>query len=150
MTDQELIRALRCTSTPGGPLMDCEKCQYRVVEAVPEHLREQVGSDEWEGCDADKIGVDAADRLTAVLGELERVTWERDAAVECIQFIATYMELDSMKDIRKMIETWKADGRRRKREKDTHMQAVRVHEADWKSADYWQQPPGRAARRLYV
>jgi hypothetical protein len=62
--------------------MDCEKCPYRVVEAVPEHLREQVGSDEWESCDADKIGVDAADRLTAVLGELERVTRERDAAVE--------------------------------------------------------------------
>lgn len=40
--------------------------------------------------------------------------------------------------------------RGRKCEKDTHMQAVRVHEADRKSADYWQQPPGRAARRLYV
>lgn len=81
MTDQELIRALRCTSTPGGPLMDCEKCPYRVVEAVPEHLREQVGSDEWESCDVDKIGVDAADRLTSLMEDLERVTRERDAAV---------------------------------------------------------------------
>lgn len=62
--------------------MDCAKCPYRVVEAAPEHLREQVGSDEWESCDIDKIGIDAADRLTAVLGELERVTRERDAAVE--------------------------------------------------------------------
>lgn len=121
MTDQELIRALRCTSAPGGPQMDCTKCPYRVVEAAPEHLQAEVGTDEWESCDIDKIGIDASNRLTAVLGELERVTRERDAAVECIQFIATYMELDSMKDIRKMIETWKADGRRRKREKDTHM-----------------------------
>lgn len=40
--------------------------------------------------------------------------------------------------------------RGRKCEKDTHMQAVRVHEADRKSANYWQQPSGRAARRLYV
>ena len=124
MTDQELIRALREIAF-----------DIRIEYA-----------DHW----TEKTLTEAADRLTAVLGELERVTRERDAAVECIQFIATYMELDSMKDIRKMIETWKADGRRRKREKDTHMQAVRVHEADRKSADYWQQPPGRAARRLYV
>ena len=94
MTDQELIRALRCTSTPGGPLMDCEKCPYRVVEAVPEHLREQVGSDEWESCDVDKIGVDAADRLTAVLGDLERVTRERDAAVEAVRGDCTYCTND--------------------------------------------------------
>lgn len=94
MTDQELIRALRCTSTPGGPLMDCEKCPYRVVEAVPEHLREQVGSDEWESCDVDKIGVDAADRMTAVLGDLERVTRERDAAVENLRVASIEGDMD--------------------------------------------------------
>mgnify|MGYP006911756313 CR=1 FL=1 len=95
MTDQELIQVLRESAF-----------DIRIEYA-----------DHW----TEKTLTEAADRLTAVLGELERVTRERDAAVECIQFIATYMELDSMKDIRKMIETWKADGRRRKREKDTHM-----------------------------
>lgn len=40
--------------------------------------------------------------------------------------------------------------RGRKCEKDTHMQAVRVHDADRQSTNYWQQPSGRATRRLYV
>ena len=133
MTDRELIWAIHRMKVETGSLA-CMGCGRENNCSI-------------HGCAIIRV---AADRLTAVLGELERVTRERDAAVECIQFIATYMELDSMKDIRKMIETWKADGRRRKREKDTHMQAVRVHEADRKSADYWQQPPGRAARRLYV
>lgn len=136
MTDQELIRALRCCVS--SPRLD--KCRKECVFCDGPTMA---------GC-IPQMGRAVADRLTSLMKDLERVTRERDAAVECIQFIATYIELDSMKDIRKMIETWKADGRRRKREKDTHMQAVRVHEADRKSADYWQQPPGRAARRLYV
>ena len=94
MTDQELIRALRTNGTKADGCHDC-----------------------YLGY----LAYQAADRLTSLMKDLGRVTRERDAAVECIQFIATYMELDSMKDIRKMIETWKADGRRRKREKDTHM-----------------------------
>lgn len=75
--------------------MDCAKCPYRVVEAAPEHLREQVGTDEWESCDIDKIGIDASNRLTAVLGELGRVTRERDAAVE---------------DLRKLVPAWQWRG----------------------------------------
>lgn len=136
MTDQELIRALRCCVS--SPRLD--KCREECVFCKGHDMANCIP----------QMGQAVADRLTAVLGELERVTRERDAAVECIQFIATYMELDSMKDIRKMIETWKADGRRRKREKDTHMQAVRVHDADRQSTNYWQQPSGRATRRLYV
>lgn len=107
MTDQELIRALRCCVS--SPRLD--KCREECVFCKGHDMANCIP----------QMGQAVADRLTAVLGELERVTRERDAAVECIQFIATYMELDSMKDIRKMIETWKADGRRRKREKDTHM-----------------------------
>ncbi len=40
--------------------------------------------------------------------ELEQVRRDKDAAVECIQFIATYLELNSAKDIRKTIEAWKS------------------------------------------
>ena len=43
-----------------------------------------------------------------ILAELKQVKRERDAAVECIQFIATYLELNSTKDIRKTIEAWKS------------------------------------------
>lgn len=45
---------------------------------------------------------------TQLLAELEQAKRERDAAVECIQFIATYLELNSTKDIRKTIEAWKS------------------------------------------
>ena len=34
MTDKEkeIVQALRCTSTPGGPTGDCEKCPYWKIE----------------------------------------------------------------------------------------------------------------------
>ena len=104
MTDQELIRALNRLKVETGSLA-CMGCGRENNCSI-------------HGCAIIRV---AADRMSSVVEDLERVTRERDAAVECIQFIATYMELDSMKDIRKMIETWKADGRRRKHEKDTHM-----------------------------
>lgn len=104
MTDQELIRALNRLKVETGSLA-CMGCGRENNCSI--HGRAIIRV--------------AADRMSSLVEDLERVTRERDAAVECIQFIATYMELDSMKDIRKMIETWKADGRRRKREKDTHM-----------------------------
>ena len=107
MTDQELIRALRCCVS--SPRLD--KCREECVFCKGHDMANCIP----------QMGQAVADRLSSLVEDLERVTRERDAAVECIQFIATYMELDSMKDIRKMIETWKADGRRRKREKDTHM-----------------------------
>ena len=45
---------------------------------------------------------------TQLLAELEQAKRERDAAVECIQFIATYLGLNSMEDIRKTIEAWES------------------------------------------
>lgn len=52
--------------------------------------------------------MDAADALSALRAELEQAKRERDAAVECIQFIATYLGLNSMEDIRKTIEAWES------------------------------------------
>lgn len=34
MTDKEIVQALRCTSTPGGPTGDCEKCPYWKTEQL--------------------------------------------------------------------------------------------------------------------
>lgn len=34
MTDKEIVQALRCTSTPGGPTGDCEKCPYWKTERL--------------------------------------------------------------------------------------------------------------------
>lgn len=68
MTDQEIVQALRCTSTPGGPTGDCTKCPYWKTEHLTAKQKEKLGTDEWTGCDVDKVGMDAADlieRLTA-------------------------------------------------------------------------------------
>lgn len=68
MTDKEIVRALRCTSTPGGPTGDCEKCPYWKTEQLTAEQKEKLGVDTWTSCDIDKVGLDAADiieRLTA-------------------------------------------------------------------------------------
>lgn len=68
MTRQEIVQALRCTSTPGGPTGDCEKCPYWKTEQLTAEQKEKLGVDTWPSCDVDKVGMDAADlidRLTA-------------------------------------------------------------------------------------
>ena len=68
MTRQEIVQALRCTSTPGGPTEDCEKCPYWKTEQLTAEQKEKLGVDTWTSCDVDKVGMDAADlieRLTA-------------------------------------------------------------------------------------
>ena len=62
------VCALRCTSTPGGPTGDCEKCPYWKIEQLTAEQKEKLGVDTWTSCDIDKVGTDAADlieRLTA-------------------------------------------------------------------------------------
>lgn len=63
MRDQELIQALRCTSAPGGPIGDCEKCPFWKTENLTPEQSEQLGTDAWASCDIDRIGLEAADRL---------------------------------------------------------------------------------------
>lgn len=68
MTDKKIVQALRCTSTPGGPTGDCEKCPYWKTEQLTAEQKEKLGVDTWTSCDVDKVGMDAADlieRLTA-------------------------------------------------------------------------------------
>lgn len=79
MTYEEIIQALRCTSTPGGPTGDCEKCPYWKTEQLTAEQKEKLGVDTWTSCDIDKVGTDAADlieRLTAENAELrEKKRW---------------------------------------------------------------------------
>lgn len=68
MTDKEIVQALRCVSTPGGPSGECEKCPYWKKERLNEQLKEKLGTDTWTSCDVDKVSMDGADlieRLTA-------------------------------------------------------------------------------------
>lgn len=82
MTNKEVVQALRCTSTPGGPTGDCEKCPYCPywkTEQLTAEQKEKLGVDTWTSCDIDKVGTDAADlieRLTAENAELrEKKRW---------------------------------------------------------------------------
>lgn len=76
---KEIVQALRCTSTPGGPTGDCEKCPYWKTEQLTAEQKEKLGVDTWTSCDIDKVGTDAADlieRLTAENAALrEKQRW---------------------------------------------------------------------------
>ena len=60
---EELVNAMRCTSTPGGPTGDCEMCPYYRRENLNDELKEKLGTDTWTSCDIDKVGMDAADQI---------------------------------------------------------------------------------------
>lgn len=63
MRDQELVNALRCVSTAGGPMGDCKKCPFYKTEPVPEDLAGKVNLTELASCDVDAVGLAAADQL---------------------------------------------------------------------------------------
>ena len=58
---EELVKALRCTATPGGPTGDCKTCPYYRSENLNDELKEKLGTDVLTSCDVDKVGMDAAE-----------------------------------------------------------------------------------------
>lgn len=75
MTYEEIIQALRCTSTPGDHTSNCEQCPYWKKEQLNGQLKEKLGTDTWASCDIDKVGLDAAaliERLTAENAALKK------------------------------------------------------------------------------
>ena len=85
MTDKEIIRALRCTSTPGGLYEDCTGCPYYRKEQLDAELKEKLGVDTWPSCDVDKVGMDAADLIERLTAENAKAEAERDAIIEQIK-----------------------------------------------------------------
>lgn len=74
-TINEIIKALRCTSTPRHKY-DCENCPYRELNEVNDDIpiKEDViidGKKYWEGCDVEKIAIDAADLLEKIQRNME-------------------------------------------------------------------------------
>lgn len=69
MSCEDIIRAMRCISTAGGPTGDCKGCLYYRAEHLSVELKEKLGKDEWCSCDIDKIGMDAADRIERLEAE---------------------------------------------------------------------------------
>ena len=70
---EELVKALRCTATPGGPTGDCEMCPYYRRENLNDELKEKLGTDTWTSCDIDKVGMDAADQIERDQKEIDEL-----------------------------------------------------------------------------
>lgn len=69
MTDEKIIQALRCTSTPGSLHEDCTGCPYYRKEQLDAELKEKLGVDTWPSCDVNKVGMDAADIIEHLTAE---------------------------------------------------------------------------------
>ena len=88
MTDEKIIQALRCTSTPGGLYEDCTGCPYYRKEQLDAELKEKLGVDTWPSCDVNKVGMDAADlieRLTAENADLRKEIEWKDMVIALAQ-----------------------------------------------------------------
>lgn len=68
MSNQEIIKALRCTSSADSECIR-EQCPFFVQEVIPEELRGKYGGkDKWDSCDVDGVALAAADRLEELAG----------------------------------------------------------------------------------
>ena len=88
MTDKEIMRALRCTSTPGDHTSNCEQCPYWKKEQLNGQLEEKFGTDTYASCDIDKAGLDAADlieRLTAENADIRKEIEWKDMVIALAQ-----------------------------------------------------------------
>lgn len=94
MKDQDLVNALRCVSTAGGPIGDCKKCPFCKTEPVPKNLKKTVTLTEWSSCDVDAVGLAAADRIAnqsthilalqkEIAGLRKAVRWVHDGLYLC-------------------------------------------------------------------
>ncbi len=85
MTTKEIVRALRCTSTPGDHTSNCEQCPYWKKEQLNGRLKEKLGTDTWTSCDVDQGCLDAADLIERLTAENAKAEAERDALIEQIK-----------------------------------------------------------------
>lgn len=70
MKTEEIVKALRCTSTIHvGDDTECEGCPYFLETQVPEDEVGLVLEDFYYFCDSDRICLDAANRLEALVAK---------------------------------------------------------------------------------
>ena len=60
----DLVTAMRCSSQAPTSAPPCTTCAYRVVEALD--------GKEYTGCDCDRMGMDAADKIEELVGRCAR------------------------------------------------------------------------------
>lgn len=108
MRDQELVNALRCVSTAGGPMGDCKKCPFYKTEPAPEDLVGKVNLTEWSSCDVDAMGLAAADRIAnqdthiaALQMEIEKLRGQNRQLM-----LERNYAMSIIADVRKAGKTW--------------------------------------------
>ena len=120
MNDQELVNALRCVSTAGGPIGDCKKCPFCKTEPVPKNLKKAVNLTEWSSCDVDAVGLAAADRIAnqsthiaALQMEIEKLRGQneqlREAAALVTKESAELLERRWIPVEERLPEVWRND-----------------------------------------
>ena len=64
----DLVAAMRCSSQAPTSSPPCATCAYRVVELL--------GGKEYAGCDCDRMGMDAADKIEELVERCARYAEE--------------------------------------------------------------------------
>lgn len=64
----DLVAATRCSSQAPTSSPPCTTCAYRVVESL--------GGKEYTGCDCDRMGMDAADKIEELVDRCVRYAEE--------------------------------------------------------------------------
>lgn len=108
MRDTDLVNALRCVSTAGGPIGDCKKCPFYKTEPVPEDLKKTVTLTEWSFCDVNAVGLAAADRIAnqsthiaALQQEIEKLRGQNRQLMLERNYVMSIIA-----DVRKTGKTW--------------------------------------------
>lgn len=108
MKDQELVNALRCVSTAGGPIGDCKKCPFCKTEPVPKNLKKTVTLTEWSSCDVNAVWLAATDRIAnqsthvaALQKEIEKLRGQNRQLM-----LERNYAMSIIADVRKAGKTW--------------------------------------------
>ena len=78
MTNGEIVKALRCTSSVHQDKVDCKTCPFYCTEKVPEEWVERIQCSELPACDVDGVALAAADLI-------ERLEKEKAALLERVK-----------------------------------------------------------------
>ena len=81
MTNEEIVKALRCISTPGDKEQHCESCPFYTKEQLDPETAEKVGTDEWCSCDCDAVGLAAADLIENQQNHIRALLQANEAAL---------------------------------------------------------------------
>lgn len=78
----DLVTAMRCSSQAPASSPPCTTCAYRVVESLD--------GKEYTGCDCDRMGMDAADKIEELVERCARYAEEIAVLQEKVKWVASH------------------------------------------------------------